>query len=121
MFALANFPASESEKVLRLYAPLTPETAALIALRRRRDQAPTMLLAETNRLEHVRHASVSRSLKAQIASLGKDLAALEAAIAAHIKACETLLRKARLMRTLIGVGARRRWPLCWPTCPSLAA
>lgn len=89
---------------LRLYAPITPETAALIALRSRRDQLQTMLLAETNRLEHARHASVSRSLKAQIASLGKDLAALEAAIAAHITACEMLQRKARLMRTLIGIG-----------------
>jgi len=89
---------------LRLYAPLTPEVTALIDLKRRRDQIQDMLLAETNRLEHVRHASVSRSLKVHIASLRKDLAALDAAIAAHLKASETLTRKAGLMRTLKGIG-----------------
>jgi transposase len=47
---------------------------------------------------------VSRSLKAHIASLRKALAALETEIAAHVKACEALARKARLMRTLKGVG-----------------
>jgi transposase len=47
---------------LRLYAPPAPELQALAALRARQDQIQAMLLAETNRLEHVRHASVSRSL-----------------------------------------------------------
>ena len=63
-----------------------------------------MLFAESNRLEHARHSSVSRSLKAHIASLRKALAALEAEIAACLKASETLARKARLMKTLKGVG-----------------
>ena len=63
-----------------------------------------MLFAENNRLEHARHVSVSRSLKAHIASLSKALAALEAEIAACLKASETLSRKARLMQTLKGVG-----------------
>jgi transposase len=89
---------------LRLYIPLSPEVLALRDLKTRRDQLQQMLFAETNRLEHAWHASVSRSLKAHIASLRKALAALEAEIAAHVKACGALARKARLMRTLKGVG-----------------
>ena len=89
---------------LRLYVPLTPEVLALRDLKTRRDQVQEMLFAETNRLERARHASVSRGLKAHIASLRKALAALEAEIAAHVEASETLSRKARLMRTLKGVG-----------------
>jgi transposase len=89
---------------LRLYAPPAPEVQALIALKARRDQVQAMLLAETNRLDHARHASVSRSLKEHIAILRRALAALEADIAAHIKASETLARKAKLMRTLTSIG-----------------
>ncbi len=89
---------------LRLYVPLTPEVLTLRDLKNRRDQLQQMVFAETNRLEHARHASVRLSLKAHIASLRKALVALEAEIAAHLKACETLARKARLMRTLKGVG-----------------
>lgn len=89
---------------LRLYAPPAPELQVLAELRARRDQIQAMLLAETNRLEHVRHASVARSLKEHIAILGKALAALEAHIAAHLKASETLASKAALMRTLKGIG-----------------
>lgn len=89
---------------LRLYVPLTPELVALRALKTRRDQLQQMLFAETCRLEHALHASVSRSLKAHVTSLKKALAALEAEIAAHIKACQALAHKARLLRTLKGVG-----------------
>ena len=89
---------------LRLYTPPAPELLALRDLKTRRDQLQAMLFAETNRLEHARHASVSRSLKAHIESLRKELAALEAEIAAHIQASEALAQKARLMRTLKGVG-----------------
>ena len=89
---------------LRLYVPPAPEVLALRDLKTRRDQLQQMLFAETNRLEHACHVSVSRSLKAHIASLRKALAALEAEIAAHVQASETLARKARLMQTLKGVG-----------------
>ena len=89
---------------LRLYVPPAPEVLALRDLKSRRDQLQQMLFAENSRLDHARHASVSRSLKAHIAGLRKALAALETEIAAHVKACETLARKARLMRTLKGVG-----------------
>lgn len=89
---------------LRLYIPSPPEVLALKALKTRRDQVQHMLFAETNRLEHADHKSVSRSLNAHIESLKKALAGLEAEIAAHLKACATLAQKARLMQTLKGVG-----------------
>ena len=89
---------------LRLHTPLTPALTALIDLRARRDQVQAMLLAETGRLEHVRYAGVTRSLKEHIASLRKSLAALEAQIAAHIQASEALARKAALMRALKRIG-----------------
>lgn len=89
---------------LRLYEPDTPEIVTLRELKTRRDQVQQMLIAESNRLEHVRHPGVVRSLKAHIASLRKALATLEAAIAAHVEANAVLARKVRLMRSLKGVG-----------------
>jgi transposase len=89
---------------LHLHVPLAPDVLALRDLKTRRDQVQGMLFAEKNRLEHARHASVSRGLTAHIASLRKALAALEAEIAALVKASETLADKARLMQTLKGVG-----------------
>ena len=104
---------------LRLHSPLAPELAALLDLRARRDQIQAMLLAETNRLEHVRHASVTRNLKEHIAILRKALAAIEAKIAAHFQASEALARKAALMGTLKGIGPRQPQS-CSPTCQSSA-
>ena len=89
---------------LHLYVQPAPEVLALKDLKTRRDQVQEMLFTEKNRLEHARHASVSRSLSAHVASLRKALAALEAEIAALVKASEILARKARLMQTLKGVG-----------------
>ena len=89
---------------LHLYVQPAPEVLALKDLKTRRDQVQEMLFAEKNRLEHARHASVSRSLRAHVASLRKALAALEAEIAALVKASETLARKAKVMQTLKGVG-----------------
>lgn len=89
---------------LRLYQPDSPEIGILRELRTRRQQVQQMLTAERNRLEHVRHAGVTRGLKAHIASLRKTLAAIEAEIAAHIEASDTLATKVRLMRSLKGIG-----------------
>ena len=89
---------------LRLYVPPSPDEAALRDLKVRRDQLQQMRIAEGNRLEHARHASVTKSIKAHIASLQKAFDALEAEIASLLKASETLARKARLMRSLKGVG-----------------
>lgn len=101
---LALFGAKTED--LHLYAPPAPEMTALSDLRARRDQVQKMLHAETNRLEHARHASVTQSLKAHIAILRKELAALEAQIAAHIKASQMLARKVRLMCTLKSIGLK---------------
>jgi transposase len=89
---------------LRLFEPLKPEEQALKELQGRRDEIQQMLIAETNRLEHARLACVVRSIKTHIAGLRRVLDAIEAEIAALIDANESLARKARLMRTVIGVG-----------------
>ena len=89
---------------LRLFEPLSPEEQALKDLQGRRDEIQQMLIAENNRLEHARLASVIRSIKTHIAGLRKVLDALEAEIATLIHADESLAGKARLMRTVIGVG-----------------
>ena len=89
---------------LRLYEPATPEIVILRELKTRRDQVQQILIAETNRLEHARHAGVTRGLKAHIASLRKALASLEAEIAAHVKANTELAHKVHLMQSLKGVG-----------------
>ena len=96
---------------LRLYAAPSPDDAALRDLKVRRDQIQQMLIAEGNRLEHARHASVTKSIKAHIAGLQKAFDALEAEIANLLKASETLARKARLMRSLKGVGPATVAPL----------
>jgi len=89
---------------LRLFRPLRPEEQALKELQARREEIQQMLIAEGNRLEHAGLASVVRSIKTHIAGLRKALDAIEAEIAALIDANESLARKARLMRTVIGVG-----------------
>jgi len=89
---------------LRLYRPPSPEELALKELKARRDDLIGMLIAEGNRLEHARQASVIQSIKAHVASLRKALKALEAEIALLLRSNETFARKARLMRSLKGVG-----------------
>jgi transposase len=89
---------------LRLYEPPSPEEAALKALKARRDQLQAMLRAESNRLEHAAHPTVLTSLKAQIAGLRRAFAALEAEIATLVRSHEAFARKARLMRSVKGVG-----------------
>jgi transposase len=89
---------------LRLYEPPSPEEAALKELKARRDQIQAMLIAETNRLEHAAHPRVRKSLKAQIAGLRKAFAALDAEIATLVRTHEAFARKARLMRSVKGVG-----------------
>ena len=105
---------------LRLYVPPAPEVLALRDLKTRRDQLQQMLFAENSRLEHARHASVSRSLKAHIASLRKALAALEAEIAAHASklARHSRVRRASCERSK--ASAPRPSRRSWPTCPNSA-
>lgn len=89
---------------LRLYEPDPPAVALLRELKARRDQVQQMLIAETNRLEHVHHTSVRRDIEAHVASLRTMLGTLETQMAAHLEANEELARRMRLMRSLKGVG-----------------
>ena len=89
---------------LRLYAPPTPEEQALKDLKSRRDDIQAMMIAEGNRLEHARHASVLRSLKQHLAALKKAFDGLEKEIATLVKSCPAFARKAGLMRSVKGVG-----------------
>ena len=89
---------------LRLYEPPGPDETALRDLKVRRDQVQGMMIAEGNRLEQARHISVTKSIKAHIASLQKAIDALEAEIEALLNASKTLAPKARLMRSVKGVG-----------------
>jgi hypothetical protein len=47
---------------VRLYRPPTPEQKAARALKNRRDEIQAMVIAETNRIEHVEHAFVRANL-----------------------------------------------------------
>jgi transposase len=89
---------------LRLYVPPSAEEQALKDLKARRDEIQAMMIAEGNRLEHARHASVVRSLKQHLAALKKTFDGLEREIAALLRSCQTLGRKAKLMQSVKGVG-----------------
>jgi transposase len=89
---------------LILYAPPSIDERALRELKARRDEIQAMLIAEKNRLEHVRHASVVKSIKSHIVSLRKALEMLECEIVRLIRTNKEFARKTRLMRTVIGVG-----------------
>jgi transposase len=89
---------------IRLYTPPPPETVALRALHARRTEIQQMIIAETGRLDHARHKSVLKSLKAHIASLEAAFAVIEAEIAQLMQESETLRKKVALMRTVIGIG-----------------
>ena len=89
---------------LRLYTPPPPECQALRALQARRAEIQDMIIAETNRLEHVRYKSVLKGLRAHIAVLEAQLKAIEAEIAELVRSTDSLRDKVRLMRTVKGVG-----------------
>jgi transposase len=89
---------------LRLYTPPGTDETALRDLKVRRDQILDIMIAEGNRLEHARHPIVAKSIKTHIASLQKTIDTLEAEIESLLKESETLAPKARLMRSVKGVG-----------------
>jgi transposase len=89
---------------LHLYEPPNPEVAQLREVKARRDQLQSALIAEKNRLGRAVHATVRRSLERGIASLSQALAAMEAEIARLMKTHASLAEKARLMRSLKGIG-----------------
>lgn len=89
---------------LRLYVPPPAECEALRALQARRAEIQDMIIAETNRLEHARHGSVLKSLRAHIAALKAAFKAIETEIAELVSATDSLKGKVQLMRTVKGVG-----------------
>lgn len=89
---------------LRLYRPPPPASAALRELQGRRSELQDMMLAETNRLEHVRLPDVRKSLERHIAALKVQVKQIEAAIAALVRADALLRTKSALMRSVVGVG-----------------
>lgn len=97
---------ASNAKSLRLYREPAPEQAAVRALKARRDEIQDMLIAETNRCELAQHRSVRASLGAHVRSLRRMLQRLEREIAELIAATPALAERARLMQTVIGVGAR---------------
>jgi transposase len=90
---------------LRLYCPPRPEEAALRDLKTRRRELQDMLTAETNRLEHQRVKAVAASAKAVIRVLTRELAKIDAEIAALIKRDEEFRFKAGVLQQTIGVAA----------------
>jgi transposase len=89
---------------LRLYVPPPPECTALRALQARRAELQDMIIAETNRLEHARHRSVLKNLRAHIAVLEAAFKTIEVEIAELVNATDSLRAKVELMRTVKGVG-----------------
>lgn len=89
---------------LRLYVPPLPECQALRALHARRAELQDMIIAETNRLEHVCNKRVLKSLRTHIAALEVELRAIEAEISQLVATTDGLREKVRLMRTVKGVG-----------------
>lgn len=93
-----------SGQALHPYEPPSPEVAQLKELKARRDQLQGALIAEQNRLGRAVHCAVRQSLQRGIASLSKALAAMEAEIARLMKTHAALAERARLMRSLKGIG-----------------
>lgn len=91
---------------LPLYTPPSPEQAALRQLRQRRDEIAQMLRMELNRTEHAKLSRLSTSLTRHAAWLESELKALEAEIEELIANTPELSRKAGLMQSVKGVGAK---------------
>ena len=93
----------QTENLVR-YQPPSAELKALRALQERRHDLIVMLQAERNRLEHVRNASVLKSLRASLRALSSTLTAIETEISELLARTDALARTAELMRTVPGVG-----------------
>ncbi len=89
---------------LQLYDPPSPEQAALRQLRQRRDELQQMLHMETNRTEHASTKRLKSSIQRHLGWLRTELEAIEMEIQTLIESAPELERKAKLMRSLKGVG-----------------
>lgn len=99
---LAQYGAETAD--LRRYQPLSQATRDLRALDARRQELKVALQAETNRLEHVSHPAVLKSLKSSIQGISRMLKAIEAEIERLVAREADLARKVALARTVPGVG-----------------
>lgn len=93
----------QTEDLVR-YCPPSAEVKALRALQERRDDLKQILQAETNRLEHVDHRLVLKTIKASIKCLSRQLKAVEAEIKRLIKSTPDLAHTDKLLRTVPGIG-----------------
>ncbi|MGH6814346.1 MAG: IS110 family transposase [Hyphomicrobiaceae bacterium] len=91
-------------KDLRLYRPPRPEQAGLRRFKSRRDDIQQLLQAEKNRLEYTDDKVVAASIDAVVKTLERQLARIEAEIAAPIDSDGELGTRARLLTSVIGIG-----------------
>jgi transposase len=100
---LARFCA---ERQPRPWIPLSPERFALQEMTRRLGQLRTQQIAETNRLESVRHAAVRADLEEHIAQLQQRMDQLQQLLGAHVLAHASLQQEAALLQSVPGIGAK---------------
>jgi transposase len=84
--------------------PANSERAAVAVLHRRRDQLVSMRVQEKNRRSEIDDEAMRAHIERHVAWLDTEIAALEAAIAAAIRANDDLRESERLMRSMPGVG-----------------
>ncbi len=105
---LARYGAAQTPP---LWKPLPEEVAQLEALLERQEDLTEMLRQERNR-RHALQAQekyqgvVAQSIEGSIAHLQREIAAIERAIQAHLKAHPHLRELARRLRTVPGIGKR---------------
>jgi len=86
-------------------APADPARTALAGLVARRRQLVDMAVQERNRLEHA-DGLARAGIQRHLGYLAEELAAVDEAIAAAIRASAVLARQAALLESVTGVGAR---------------
>jgi transposase len=84
--------------------PTVPERDRLALLHKRRDQLVATRKQERTRLRECHEPTIAASIETHLAWLDHAIAALEATIAALIKASPQLLSTARLLRSVPGIG-----------------
>ncbi len=103
--ALAHY-GRERWNLLGLYQPADKRQAQLAALVARRQDLLAIKTAETNRSKAPGNPLISRSCKTVIACLCRQIEKIDNDIEQMIAACQTLTRRARIYRSLPGVGPR---------------
>lgn len=88
------------------WRPLNPEQRTLQALVRHLDTLGQDLRQQSNRLESCRDEAVAASLERLIAVIKAEMAAVEAAIQAHIDHHPQLKKQHELLQTIPGYGAK---------------